>query len=317
MPDKEEFNFEIDPSLGGMEGFGLFDGNIPMPEPGEDGAPWGGEDVLFPDATPRNQYEPLDPEKMPQIDAVKQDTPEYAARPAEERTHELLAYMRPHRASLLGMLRAAVEPVSNTQMTDVAEALRKRKFSVYSAANLCTMLETAGALERVTANGTPYAQMKPEPDIVVVDGEEYYQPVPAPEVHWVATDAGQGLLDEDDPIGRLEVQFERDEGLLPIYKQVLHIARDGASMATFSAKVDANPDIANPRRFFVQHFVESLERCDAMAWDGEQWVITDIGEQVLETMLADVEAAPEFEPSERSAPTDGAVVPTETQGVNW
>ena len=316
MPNDETFDFGFGEDLKGPEGLGLFEGFVPGGFD-EDGMPSGDADVLFPDAEPRNQYEPLDPAKMPKIDAVKQDTEEYAARPADERTRELFAYMRPHRLSLLGILRAAAEPASLSQIGETVKSQGQRKFSVYTNANLCTMLETAGALERVTADGAPYADFEPQPDIVVVDGEEYYQPTEPPEMCWVATEAGQAMVDENKPLERMAVMFERDSGLLPIYKQVLNLARDGASMALFSEKIDSNPAIAEPRRFFVQHFVEALERCEAVAWVDSQWTITDTGEQILAEMLADVEEAEVFEPADKAQTTDGNVVPTETSGVNW
>ena len=225
--------------------------------------------------------------------------------------------MRPHRLALMKMLAAAQNPVSNEVMDDVAEAHRKMKFNVYSASNLCTMLEVAGALERVVEDGTPYENYQPVPDIVVIEGEEYYKPVEAPKVHWHITEAGQSILDENDPRGRLAELFERESDLLPIYKQVLLLANEGTSMSTFSEHVDSNPAIAEPRRFFVQHFVESLERCEAIEWNGSQWVITDIGKQALEDTLAAVEPAKKYDQTGKAVMSDGATVPTETQGVNW
>lgn len=319
MPEEKDFMFEIDPGSFAGEGFGLFEGpeGFMQRELSEDGLPIDDADVLFPDAMARNQYEPLDPEKVGSVEGVKQDSPEYAARPAEERTRELFAQMHPHRISLLGILNAAKQPISSTAMVDVAETLRKQKFNVYSANNLCTMLEVAGALDRVLEDGSSYGSYEPTPNVVVIDGEEYYEPTRPPQVFWQTSDAGQIMLDENDPYGRAQELFVRESDLLPIYKQVLQIAQAGASMATFSKKVDANPAIAEPRRFFVQHFVESLERCEALAWDGKQWVITPVGTHILEELLAFVEAAEEFEETGKSATSDGAAIPTETQGVYW
>ena len=315
MADTTPFSFEFNP--GGIQADIGDNDSFRIGALGEDGISDSDADVLFPGAEPRNQYEPLDPDKVPQIDAVKQDTPEYAARPAEERTRELFAYMRPHRMSLLGILDAAREPVSSARMEEIAEELHKQKFNVYSAANLCTMLETAGALQRVVQDGTPYSQYEPKPDIVLIDGEEYWQPSEAPAVCWLATDAGRLMVDENDPIERMREMFARDAGLLGLYKQVLIATREGATMAQLSEKVDANPLISKPRRFFVQHFVEALERCEALGWRDGRWKTTDIGEKILLELLADVETAQEYAPDARSASYDGASVPTETQGVSW
>ena len=311
MTEKTPFSFDFNAS-GFEQDPGFRVGTLD-----EDRRPWDDADVLFPGAEPRNQYEPLDPEKVPQVDAVRQDTPEYASRPAEERTRELFAYMRPHRMALLGILTAASEPTSSAKMDEVVEAQHQHKFNVYTAANLCTMLETAGALDRVVEDGTPYSEFEPKPDIVIIDGEEYYQPTEPPAVHWLVSEAGQIMVDENDPLARMQEVMNRDADLLGIYKQVLLLAQDGASMATFSENVDANPQIAEPRRFFVQHFVEGLERCEAVEWNGECWVITETGRTILEDMFAEIKAADAFVPDERSTPTSGNTVPTETAGLNW
>lgn len=283
----------------------------------EDGLPVDFQEELIPEAEPRNQYEPLDPEKQPHVEGVKHDSDEYKARPAIDRTRELFAYMHPHRMTLLGMLRAAKEPVSTDQMEAALADMPNVKFTVYSAVNLCAMLEKAGALDRVNEDGTSYEDKKPEPEIVVVDGEEYYKPTAPQTVFWVTTDAGRTMVEEDDPVERMRSLLESESELAGIYKQVLLIGRDGATMSVFSEKVDANPLISKPRRFFVQHFVEGLERCEALAWEKKQWKTTDTGEEILRELLGDVEAAEEFERTDRSKPVDRSVVPTETQGVNW
>lgn len=314
MTEKTPFNFEFnpngieaDPEQNDMFRFG-FD---------EDGLPYDYQKELFPDAEPRNEYEPLDPDKMPHVDAIDHDSPEYAARPAEERTRELFAYMHPHRMTLLGMLKAAKHPVSTERMDTVVKDLVHSKFNVYTAANLCTMLEKAGALARVAEDGAPYGEAKREPEIVVIDGEEYYKPTDPLPVFWLTTDAGQMMVAEDNPIGRMRDLLENEPDLAGIYKQILILGKDGATISTLSEKVDANPLISKPRRFFVQHFVEGLERCEAMEWRARRWTTTPVGDAILDMLLADVEPAQVFERTDRSKPTDRQTVPTETQGVNW
>lgn len=316
MEEKTPFNFEFNPN--GISADSEENERFTFGYD-EDGLPLQYQEELFPDAEPRNEYEPLDPEKMPDTSklSVKHDSPEYAARPAIDRTRELFSYMHPHRMTLLGILKATREPKKSTDMEGIVESLPNTKFTVYSAINLCTMLEKAGALERVTEDGTPYSDAKPEPEIVVVDGEEYYKPTDAVEVYWLCTDAGKTMIEEDDPVERMRSVLEHEHELAGIYKQVLLIARDGATMSTFSEKVDANPLISKPRRFFVQHFVESLERCEAVTWAKREWQITEVGEQILADLLSDVDAAEVFERTDRSKSVDNSVVPTETQGVNW
>lgn len=314
MPDPKhidfsQFDFSFDPDLeelGDDEEYTSMD-DVPNADPG----------VFLPNTEGRSEFLPPDPERVPKIDqALKQDTPEYAARPAEERTRELFHYMKPHRAVLLGVLDAAREPIPNTEMVEIVDELRQHKFSVYDPSNICTMLETAGAIERVTSDGAPYAERKAEPDIVVIDGVEYYEPTYPEPVCWKTSEAGMAMLDEDDPVQMLREQLDREPELAFLYKRVLNMCAQegGVKMPALSAAVDKEPIISKPRRrYFVQHFVEELERCEAVIWSGGAWVVTDAGRQALDELLGSVED--DFTPDETI--TENATVSTETQGVNW
>ena len=269
--------------------------------------------IFLPNTEGRTEFLPPDPDRVPQMPAVDQATPEYAARPAEERIRELFNNMNPHRRVLYGALRALREPVGNDQVGSVIDALRAHKFSVYSTSNICTMLETAGAVRRVLEDGTPYEDFKPEPKIVVEDGVEYWQAVPAPMPYWQITEAGQAQLDSYHPIEKLEATFAEEAEYLTLYKRVLTLctADEGVSMKQMSAAVDSDPLVATePRNYFVQHFVEALERGEAVAWNGKAWKITEVGRQALAENLADVVDS-------YVVPTGAQPAQTESDGVNW
>lgn len=269
--------------------------------------------IFLPNTEGRTEFLPPDPDRVPQMPAVDQATPEYAARPAEERIRELFNNMNPHRRVLYGVLRALREPVGNNQVGSVIDALRAHKFSVYSTSNICTMLETAGAVRRVLEDGTPYEDFKPEPKIVVEDGVEYWQAVPAPMPYWQITEAGQAQLDSYHPIEKLEATFAEEAEYLTLYKRVLTLctADEGVSMKQMSAAVDSDPLVATePRNYFVQHFVEALERGEAVAWNGKAWKITEVGRQALVENLADVVDS-------YVVPTGAQPAQTESDGVNW
>lgn len=303
--DLNQFTFSFDPALDD------FDFSEPTSMDEVYGADPG---VFLPNVEGRSEFLPPDPDRVPVIpNAVDQSAPEYAARPAQERTRELLAHMSPHRQVLLGVLRAAKEPRSNEQITQAVDDLRTHKFSVYSPSNICTMLEQAGALVRVTAEGAPYADYVPTPLIVEEDGVEFYQPTTPPTVYWRTSEAGLEALVANDPEKRAIHQLEREANLQPLYKRVLTLCArtQGATMSQLSGAVDSDPLIANPREFFVQHFVEALERCECIYWQGDAWHASELGASLLATHLADVRD---------DAPETFAVpdtLPAETQGVNW
>lgn len=304
LNDMKQFDFSFD-SL--SEEWDRYDGGS-MDDIGIDPG------VFLPNIEGRTEFLAPDAERVPKIpNAIDRDAPAYVERPASERIRELLAHMAPHRRILLGVLEAAVDPCSDAAMAKKVDELRSHKFSVYSPSNICTMLESAGALERVVEDGLPYGRYKPAPRIVVLDGEEYYEPSDAPEVYWRTTEAGVCALAEDDPAGRMVRQLERESEFKPIYKRVLLMAseEDGATMAQLSAAVDGDPLVCNPRRFFVQHFVEAVERCSCVAWQGNAWKTTELGSRILHESLRDVA---DGMPKEVKA---SDCVPTETQGINW
>ena len=299
--DLDAFNFAFDPMLDPMGG-GMTEEEGDTPGP------------FTPNDEGRSEFLPPDPDRIPTIDhAVKQDSAEYAARPAAERTRQLFEQLKSQRAILVGMIEAARMPASIDEIQQGVEDLRERRFTMYSTANLCSMLETAGALERVTESGEPYAQVNVEPDIVVEDGEEYWVPSTPPKVCWVATDAAFEACDAARYQDKLDALFGEESNLLPIYKRVLSMtaAAGGTTMPELSAAVDSNPLIAEPRTFFVQHFIEGLERCAAVEWDGSAWRATAFGESTLAGM-SDIEDT--YESNEQARVGE---VAAESDGIRW
>ena len=124
------------------------------------------------------------------------------------------------------------------------------------------------------------------------------------------------VLAEDDPAARIERLFAKEPEFLPVYKRILLMAdtEEGTGMGLMSVAVDTDPAIAENRRFYVQHFVESLERAGAFVWADGAWHATDAGRAALAGALAKV-----VDDYEVPAVDDVtcANVPTLTDGVNW
>lgn len=299
-----EFNFTFDPELEGM-----MENPTSMDEVGGDLG------VFLPNTEGRTEFLPPDPDKVPKIEnAIDQTSEEYAQRPAEDRTRELFAQMRPQRAILRAIMDAAVEPISESNLESIVDEVRTRKFSVYSTATICHMMEVSGALQRVTEAGEPYDSVEALPAIVEIDGEEYYEPTTPPEVHWLATPAGLAVMAENKPLERIEALFEEEADYLKIYKRVLTMAAEegGTTMPKLSAAVDSDPLISKPQRvFFVQHFTDLLENRDAIEWQGATWTATEVGRAALEK-LADVEDDFAEGAEERSY-----AVAAESDGIKW
>lgn len=100
-------------------------------------------------------------------------------------------------------------------------------------------------------------------------------------------------LEADKPLERLRALLDEDAAYAPIYQRILRLcaADGGTTTPTINNAVDHDPLVQKPR-FYAPHFVDRLEKCDALAWR-KAWCITDIGRAGLD-MLADVvdEGAP-------------------------
>lgn len=219
--------------------------------------------------------------------------PATCEKPAEERIADLLKAMAPRRTVLLGILTACDEPQPASAVNARVDELQENNFSVYSAANLCSLLEKAGAIERVTAEGEPAENIEAEPQTVVVDGVEYLEAREPVEIYWRITEPGRAALEADKPLERLRALLDEDAAYAPIYQRILRLcaADGGTTTPTINNAVDHDPLVQKPR-FYAPHFVDRLEKCDALAWR-KAWCITDIGRAGLD-MLADVvdEGAP-------------------------
>ena len=212
-----------------------------------------------------------------------------------ERIDDLFDSMVPRRKVLLGILSFVQEPQTAEAVNAHVDELQQDNFSVYTAANLCNLLERAGAMERITADGQPADETETQPKTVVVNGVEYLEAAESVETFWRITEPGQAKLDSDKPIERLRALLEEDAAYAVIYKRILTLcaAENGAATPAINGKVDNDPLVQKPR-LYAPHFVDKLEQCDALEWR-KAWFTTETGKQGLK-MLADVvdESAADF-----------------------
>lgn len=129
------------------------------------------------------------------------------------------------------------------------------------------MLERAGALARVTADGEPYPEGDPEPVLVEVDGVSYYEAGEAPEVCWLATEDGAAYAEADKPLDRLTDLLSEDAKYATIYERILGLTaqESGASMPTINEAVDNDELLKSP---VCTRPTSSTSWRNAMPWNG-------------------------------------------------
>ncbi|MCD8315893.1 MAG: hypothetical protein LUB61_00585 [Eggerthellaceae bacterium] len=230
-----------------------------------------------------------EPERIPEIESAVKVDEQYYERPVKERIEELFSQMKPYRRFLLNIIDLCREIKSQDDVDALVAEMHKDYKSIYTAANLCAMLYRAGAISKVTEDGSEYKAEEVQPVEVEEEGHTYLEPGQPLPVYWISTQDGIDYAAADNPRQRLVALFEKEERYLPIYKRVLSMTsvEGGTQAHDLSQAVDNDPLIQNPR-FFVQHFLENLEHRDAVRWHNHSWTITSLGQEFLDGQLAEV-----------------------------
>lgn len=224
---------------------------------------------------------PVDDADIPKPDgqtlaqAIRQ-TPEPSA------TFEgLLAAMPQYRRLFLDVVATCGQPQSDEEVQDLLHQGCQKSRSVYDPGTLCSLLERAGALERVDEQGNPCEDASAEPVLVEEDGEAYLVADAAPAWKWASTDEALAYVQSDDPQGRLREIVAEDAEVAEAYEHILRACavEEGCAMQDLNSQVNALPSVASQRKR-AGYFIDKLERCDAIAWEGS-WKITEIGRSLL------------------------------------
>ena len=233
--------------------------------------------------TDDKSFSPASPSDIPSIIADVQLVSAYGEDEPAYAVDMLIQNMAPQRKILMGILEfcrsgAAVGDVNS----EVARLMTYRP-SVYTAYDLCARVEERGGLKKVTADGQDYDGSSIEPSITEEDGVRYYTPNDPADLFWKTTDAGARILDDDDPLARGQEFLAADPDLAPIYRRVLEMCQgQGAVLAQLEEAVDNDPLVQSPR-VYAPFFLDRLERCDALDWDGT-WKTTEVGAQLLSSL---------------------------------
>ena len=121
-------------------------------------------------------------------------------RTPEERIVDLFESLEPRRRVLLGILEYLDEPKRSDALQEKVVELQEYDHSVYSGYDYSLLLEEAGAIRKVSEDGSEFDEEEEQlPDIVEVDGERFYKPTDGKQVFWVVTDDGRAYREADDP----------------------------------------------------------------------------------------------------------------------
>lgn len=184
---------------------------------------------------------------------------------------------RPVLLSIMGLCRGGC---AASRVAEHVEAAQASNRSVYAPMTLCRMLERAGALEL----------SMPEPSTAAEDveaGVEFLQITETIDPVWLSTEEAlavaqsfrEGALFDD-------IVLNRDAQYLEVYRAIMGaVAQAPRSKQWIEELTDTFEIVKHPRRF-GGHFIDMLEKTDALAWNGEAWQLTELGKRMLARMNA-------------------------------
>lgn len=273
------------------------------------------EDDLF-DPFDEEGEEP-EPDEQPLIGAPLDDEqaeklPVLDLRTPRQRIEDLMEQMPGQRRTILRMIDYCREERSVSEMDERYAQLHEYSYSVYSAVIFRELLEEAGAIRYIPAEGEigqeaasgsakgsegvegnpAKAAAQPEGVVreVYFDGEEevefeFLEIADNPAGTWVATEDGLTVVDAQDDFKKVQDLLGKEPQYLPVYRQILDYCRESARSAKdVDALVANEPLLQEPRRF-AGYFIGRLEREGALEWRGG-WIATDVGCAILTSIAA-------------------------------
>ena len=193
---------------------------------------------------------------------------------------ELLDHNPARRPVLLGIVKACEDGIATSELEPKIAAMQASNLSVYAPVTLCRMLERAGALTLFIPEAAQVAEN-------VEEGVEYLQIEETVDPIWTATEEGLAVYDEFMNGAQFrDIVMNRDAQYLDVYRAIMQAAADGGrTKAQIEEITDSFPIVMKPRRF-GGHFIDMLERCDALEWRDHAWHITSLGQRMLNEISA-------------------------------
>lgn len=185
---------------------------------------------------------------------------------------------RPVLVSILGWCE---DGCLNSELTEKVDALQEDNRSVYGTTTLCRMLERAGALE-LEMPETSDEHEDVEEGVEYLEIKERVDPV------WRTTEAGNAVHAQMiSGASFRDIVLDRDSLYLEVYRAVMGAVDERPrTKVEIEELVDAFDVVKSPRRFGA-HFIDMLERTDALEWKNHAWQLTDLGR----TMMPEVDSA--------------------------
>lgn len=187
---------------------------------------------------------------------------------------ELIDHNPARRPVLLAILKKCENGALNSDVTAMVDELQENNRSVYSSTTLCRMLERAGGLTLEMPEPVE-AQEDIEEGVQYMEIREKIDPT------WTSTEDGMAVYEQlAHGAAFNDIVLDRDSQYLGIYCDVMDmIYEKPRTKVEIEDYVNPLPEVQHPRRF-GGHFIDMLERTDAIEWKDHAWTMTELGKEL-------------------------------------
>ncbi len=189
---------------------------------------------------------------------------------------ELIDHNPARRGVLLGIIEACEGGIASSELELKVADMQLNNRSVYSPTTLCRMLERAGALELFVPE--PAEEVED-----VEDGVEFLTIAETVDPIWTATDEAIAFSRQfSEGAAFRDIVCDRDKKYIDVYTAIMDAAKERPRTKTEIEQITDQFEIVMHPRRFGGHFIDMLEKTDALAWNGSAWQLTELGEKMLE-----------------------------------
>lgn len=243
--------------------------------------------------------DPLAQAEAPKTSGAAVFSPENAGS-VENAVRELVTTNAGRRRILLSIVDWARDGIAAPELFDKIAAAQADNLSVYEPVSYCRMLERAGALEFVDEAGQaasegegaseqgdltdPAGLAQPE-GADDLDGLSFMDITEEVEPRWRATPGGLTAFEE---LTRGDEWREKvlgeDAVYAEVYLAVMQMLHEGGKTKAQVCDVAEAFEVTRSPRKWGAYFIDVLEATDAIHWCGQQWVLTGLGEGLLDEL---------------------------------
>lgn len=197
---------------------------------------------------------------------------------AHEALHALMNHNPARRPVMLAILNFCSDGAKASELSEYVDAMQKDNRSVYAPMTLARMLERAGGLTLDMPETTEQHE-DAEEGVEYLEIKEWIDPV------WTTTDAGKAVFEELSQGAEFrDIVLNRDAKYLEVYRAVMTALQDKpCAKSEIDSLVDGFEICAEPRRF-GGHFIDILERVDAITWKDGAWTLSNLGKKMIQEL---------------------------------